>query len=436
MPRPSIRAGRPGHPSRPQRPGRSSRPRWWPLALLAALALAALSAVSVGPTQLGANQIGGGPSLSDTVDGAVAGNRFSLLDFEVQSVFNRWLGRVGDFVQGRGGAGDDADLQRFFDLRAEIDARTAAGAAPPAPGAPLAEEAAALSAERAGLRNSAERILEDRVGDAFRQAGFSRPLPLFDAQDILWPPVDVELTQPPRVLTVSPRAEIRIARSVLLDPHLTPAEIAAMEASIEAGGRWSAHVETIGGVGAYPAIVRDARSYPATVDTIAHEWTHNYLFFYPLGFHFFDGEDLRTINETVANMVGAEIAAGVLARFPALPPRGLPALDRTESDALLFQLRRDVDALLAQGRINDAEALMEEVRLQLVALGRNFRRINQAFFAANGVYADTPASSSPIGPLLRQLRDGSPTLLDFVAAVRQVDSLAELEDLADAPGGP
>ena len=409
------------HPRRP--------PRWGPLALLAALVLAALSAVSVGATQLGANQIGGSASLSDTVDDAVAGNRFSLLDFEVQSVFNRWLGDVGDFVQGRGvdGPGADAALQRFFDLRLEIAAANAAAASP--------AEVPARTAERVALENRTERILEDRVGAALRQAGLSRPLPLFDDRDILWPPVDIELSSPPRVLTVSPRDDILIARSVLLEPDLTLAEIEAIEARIEAGGRWSALVETIGGLGAFPAIVRDTRSYAATVDTIAHEWTHNYLFFYPLGFHFFDNRDLRTINETVANVVGAEIAADVLARFPALRPSGLPALDRTESDALLHQLRRDVDALLAQGRIDDAEALMEEVRLQLVALGRNFRRINQAFFAANGVYADSPASSSPIGPLLRQLRDGFPTLLDFVAAVRQVDSLAELEATVAAPGG-
>ena len=409
---------------------RLSPPRCWPFALLAVLVLASLSAVSLSATQVGAGQITSGTSVSDTVDDAVAGNRFSLLDFEMNSIFNRWLGEVGSFVKGRADTGREAnaDLQRFFALRIEIAASRAAGAS--------AEQVAALNAQHASLVNRAERILEARVGTALRARGLVRPLPLFDGQDILWPPVDVELTRPPHVLTVSPRDEIRIARSILLDPRITLTQMEEIEYRIEVSGRWSAIVQAIGGIGAYPAIVREARSYPSIVDTIAHEWIHNYLFFYPLGFNFFESRDLRTINETVASMVAAEIAADVLATFPAVQSSSLPTFDRRGSDALLFQLRRDVDVLLEQDRIEEAEALMEEVRLQLLTLDRNFRRINQSFFAANGVYADTPASSSPIGPLLRRLRDGSSSLQDFVSVVREVDSRAELEDLLGVPRHP
>ena len=200
-----------------------------------------------------------------------------------------------------------------------------------------------------------------------------------------------------------------------------------LEAAVEVDGRWSALVQGIGGLGSYPAIVHEARSYAATVNTIAHEWTHNYLFFYPLGFHFFDSRELRTMNETVANMVGDEIAEALLRAHPAVQPRESPAADRTESDAVLSQLRRDVDALLAVGRIEDAEALMEATRMEIAELGRNFRRINQAFFAARGVYADTAASSSPIGSLLLALRGEADSLAAFIAIVREFDSLAELE---------
>ena len=75
---------------------------------------------------------------------------------------------------------------------------------------------------------------------------------------------------------------------------------------------------------------------------------------------------------------------------------------------------------------------MEEVRLQLAAAGRSLRRINQAFFAFSGVYGTRPTTSSPIGPLLQQLRAASPTLRDFVAQVRAIDSLVELEALLAA----
>ena len=117
----------------------------------------------------------------------------------------------------------------------------------------------------------------------------------------------------------------------------------------------------------------------------------------------------------------------MLAAYPAVQPRGLPRQDRGPSDVVLFQLRIDVDALLLAGKIAEAEALMEQRRVELVGLDRSFRRINQAFFASNGVYADTPASSSPIGPLLRRLRDESGSLGAFVARVREFDSLADLE---------
>ena len=220
---------------------------------------------------------------------------------------------------------------------------------------------------------------------------------------------------------------------MLLDPDLSSDDVRAIESAIEADGRYSALVDTIGGVAAYPAIVRDTRSYPSTVDTIAHEWVHHYLFFYPLGLAFFDNNDLRTINETVADIVANELAADVLAAFPQVQRSSPAPPDRSESDAILHRLRIDVDALLAEGEIVQAEQRMETVRQELVGLGRNFRRINQAFFAFNGVYGDTPASSSPIGPLLATFRADSPTLIDFIAAVRDIDTLAELRALADSP---
>ena len=117
---------------------------------------------------------------------------------------------------------------------------------------------------------------------------------------------------------------------------------------------------------------------------------------------------------------------------PAVSPSEPPRPDRTESDALLFQLRLDVERLLALGNVEEAERLMGEVRLELSGLGRNLRRINQAFFAFNGVYATSAASSSPIGPLLLALRDGAPTLADFLAQVRDVTTQAELQALLAA----
>ena len=231
---------------------------------------------------------------------------------------------------------------------------------------------------------------------------------------------------------------------VLLEADLAPEEIVAIEAALEASGEYSALVDTIGGVAAFPAIVRATRTYTSLVDTITHEWVHHYLFFYPLGRAFFDSTNLRTINETVANMVADEIMPLILAAYPLvearspsrLPSPSTPATStRAQTDALLFDLRREVDALLDRGDIDIAERRMEEVRLQLEDLGRNIRRINQAFFAFNGVYADRPESSSPIGPILRDLRAQSLSLIAFMQAVRGVTTPAGLEALLGAPDG-
>ena len=424
--------------------------RWLPLLVLSLLIVVATATLVIGITGLTpsgavsdhavAAQRDDAPpttALSSTIDNAVRSNRFSLVDFEFDSIFNRWLGAIGDFVTGRAQSGDQADntLQRYFDLTATITRAAPSLDADGRPDPLIADQIAALRDARATLENRAERILESRIADAFRDAGFSRDLPLFDGQQILWPPIDVELDRPPRVLAVSPRDEIRLRRTVLLDPDLSAADVLAIEAAVEADGRYSALVDTIGGVAAYPAIVRDSRSYPSTVDTIAHEWVHHYLFFYPLGLAFFDSNDLRTINETVADIVAAEVAARVLSASPQLQPAAPPPTDRSASDAILRRLRIDVDDLIADGQIEQAERLMETVRLELAELGRDFRRINQAFFAFNGVYGNTPASTSPIGPLLATLRAGSLDLIDFVTAVREIDTLPELQALVESGPG-
>ena len=72
---------------------------------------------------------------------------------------------------------------------------------------------------------------------------------------------------------------------------------------------------------------------------------------------------------------------------------------------------------------------MDERRVELSALGRNLRRINQAYFAFHGVYGTSVASSSPIGPLLQELRGAAPSLADFLAQIRDLTGQSELEAL-------
>ena len=54
--------------------------------------------------------------------------------------------------------------------------------------------------------------------------------------------------------------------------------------------------------------------------------------------------------------------------------------------------------------------------------GHFIRKINQAFFAFRGTYATNPASISPIGDQLGELRRRSDSLGDFLKTLAQFDS--------------
>jgi hypothetical protein len=83
--------------------------------------------------------------------------------------------------------------------------------------------------------------------------------------------------------------------------------------------------------------------------------------------------------------------------------------------------------MLRAGDISGAERLMEERRLSFVANGYYIRRINQAYFAFHGSYADTPGSIDPIGPKLEELRRESATFEEFIETARTFTSVADLD---------
>ena len=289
----------------------------------------------------------------------------------------------------------------------------------------------ALANERALHENDVERIIERYVTDAVVEAGLKRPLPLFGGVKVLWPPVDIELTSPPQLLVRSPRDEIRRAGDTLLKADLRLDDIERIEAQTEDEDTVSL-VVAIGGLAAYPAIVLEDRSYGSVLRVAAHEWVHHYLAFYPLGEAYGRG-DGTTLNETVAHIAEREIAR--LARElhpieldPAIDGRG-PPREHTLPDfrGEMRQLRLDVDALLEEGRVAEAEALMEERRQHMAVHGIFIRKINQAYFAFYGSYASLPQSSDPIGPKMERVWEETGDLRLFLSLVRDIQSVAELD---------
>ena len=338
---------------------------------------------------------------------AAQGQRFTLIRWELEHVFNRWIAIPARLVYDEPQCGAPLALARLASGAQTNMAQTSGGDA-----------------------QCVERALERAIAEAVTQAELATPLPLFRSQRIVWPPLDIELERAPRVLAVSPRSEVRLAASTLLSPELRRVEYERIEAAIEAGGEWSAWIGGVGGVATYPALIIPRADWYDALRLAAHEWLHHYLIFHPLGRAYFASDEMRTINETVADIAGDEL--GALALGAEQRERAAAELDDAgehPAATTLRELRLEVDALLAEGQVEEAEARMEAVRRQLAAEGINYRRINQAFFAFRGGYAGRPEAVSPYGPLLQALRGRSVSLAAFVHAVRGVDSVVAADAL-------
>ncbi len=262
------------------------------------------------------------------------------------------------------------------------------------------------------------------------------------------PSVLFHSTAVPDALIVSPRDHIEETANISITAGLPADQQTALEDRVESGLNVSALVVPIGGVGVYPTMIMQSTDLNWLTSTIAHEWTHNFLEFRPLGLLYDHTPELRTMNETTADIVGGEIGAEVLKRFypemhqasqpaldlmrfpqlfPASPPKDNPPFDfRAE----MHTTRVTVDALLSAGKISEAEQYMEQRRLVFVQNGYVIRRLNQAYFAFYGAYADVPggaAGEDPVGPAVRALRAKSASLAAFLNQISWMTSFDQLK---------
>ena len=409
--------------------------RWQPALLLAVLSL--VLTVEAPP-----------PAKLDTrITRLLAGERFNFAGWEVEALWGKLVHRLvspqrymdeparHDFFLDY--LGLVADIQR---LEWEIN-RTYTDPEvehPDAATAELRDRLAELRTEEETSQLLAEAILEEQtasvlVGDGFGVLG----------QEL--PPVGAHFTPLPSLLIVSPRDHIERIFSLGLRHGLNAAQREDIEEQIDGDLGVSSLVTGIGGMAAYPAMMLESSSLDWVTNVTAHEWTHHYLTPRPLGWNYDASSEARTINETVASIVGEEAGRQVVARYypELLPPEPEPAPEESEEEpaeppafdfrAEMRETRIQVDALLAQGKIEEAESYMEERRQMFVDRGYYIRKLNQAYFAFHGAYADQPgaAGEDPIGPAVRELFASSPNLHTFVARVSGVTTLAELEALVE-----
>lgn len=263
-----------------------------------------------------------------------------------------------------------------------------------------------------------------------------------------FPPVLYHTSPTPLALVVSRRNVIEQIANISVLPTLSLDDRITLENNVADSLDVSTLTVPIGGVGVYPTMVTETTNLRWLLETIAHEWTHNYLNIRPLGINYSTTPELRTMNETTASIAGNEVGTFLVEKYyPELrastPHFGLvafpqtpPALDDHDDPppfdfrAEMRETRVTTDELLAQGKIEEAEAYMEERRQVFWQNGYLLRKLNQAYFAFHGAYADVPggaAGEDPVGPAVRSLREQSDSLADFINAIGQMTSFQELQ---------
>jgi hypothetical protein len=381
---------------------------------------------------------------------AASPHLYSLVQWEFSNFLDKWVHRAVSVFPWNSES-DAEKAEQVDDYFALTSARVAvaqaladgvAGQMGAAEREELTAQLAALNRSRERLRADVEETLEAAISAVIAEEGLS------SIGGLIFPPVDFLLTTPPYALITSPRGRIERGEEALLAPDISLEDSVAIEDELAAQQNLSALVIPIGGVATYPASVFNDRGLRWTLQIAAHEWLHHYLFFRPLGFNMFDSGDMQTLNETVADLAGREIGDRAFIKLGGVipvssiadePNKSLSSIaDEAHENIFDFQgemrtTRLRADELLAESKIAEAEAYMESRRLIFVANGFNIRKLNQAYFAFHGTYAESGASVSPVGGQVREYRELSANLGSFIGQVASnsnyADFISELDTL-------
>ena len=311
----------------------------------------------------------------------------------------------------------------------------------------LRAELEKLDARQKQIQPLAESVIEAQATEMLAEQGLTlggQPTP-----SVLY-----HVSPLPMNLVISRRDKIEQINSVSLEPGVSLEDQIEIEDGVAQALDVSTLIVPVGGIGAYPTMVMRTEYFYWQVGVVIHEWTHNFLSLRPLGMNYSTTPELRTMNETVASIVENEIGPLLMARYyptigasraglglvawtyPPLPgERGLGGrANDFDFRAEMHETRVHADELLAEGKIEQAETYMETRRKFFWDNGYSIRKLNQAYFAFYGAYADIPggpAGEDPVGPAVRALREQSASLAEFLYTVAWMNSY---EDLLEAIG--
>lgn len=388
------------------------------------------------------------PSLSARLTDVAGAHSFDLTRWEAQTLTRRLV----EFVDGKARPGTSAQVRDYARLSALADQarrardqawakREVTGAAPELPTAQARLDR--LEGQIAALRPVVEATVSTQVEEELRRENIRDGL-------ITWresatfpfvrpsfaPNVFFQLGPLPQLLVVAPPDEIRIVDSVLLNPNLSPTQIDHIENGADSLGVTSV-VTGIGGLAAYPSMLPDSASPHDLIITVAHEWTHHYLAFRPLGMRYFQSYDMTEINETVADMVGHEVGDAAYRRdYPPLPSSTTPRTNPSSTPArpdfwtLMRRIRRNVEGYLSRHDVAGADAYMADQRRALVKDGYYVPRLNTAYLAFFGSYS---GSANPYEAKLKLLRERSGSLRNFLETVSTIQQPSDLDRLLAGP---
>lgn len=300
----------------------------------------------------------------------------------------------------------------------------------------------ALTRRQKNLAPFAEAIVQSQVASVVSELGLTT-----GGQPI--PSVLYHVSPLPLALIISPRDRIQQEGNISLLPDLTVEQRDLLEEQVDSRLNVSSLIVPVGGIGAYPTMVMRTSDLRWMTEVVAHEWIHNFLTIRPLGIRYDTTPELRTMNETTASIAGKEIGMQVIETYyPELIPAGytFPGLISEKSQPAgpgsfrqpfdfreeMHETRVMTDQLLLEGKIPEAEKYMEARRLIFWDNGYPLRKLNQAYFAFHGAYADLPggpAGEDPVGPAVRKLREKSTSLADFIY---QISKMTTFDDLLKA----
>ncbi len=378
------------------------------------------------------------PDFDSSLKSIVKPYQFSIAQWELKALPDE----VNDYVFNKGERVEDKVgvvveyfnlIEQIKSLEAEIAAVNAGYKAGDL--ASLESELNRLQQQKAALTDGVEKIIAEQIKEVLAEQGIYHPLDNYIKWKVGFPPLIFRLEPPPHLLVVSPRDKIESLREIHLQQDLSVAAMESIEEQADKLGV-SSLVVGLGGLGTYPAFVTDTASLQFTINAATEEWLHNYLTFKPLGFLYLldltgisRNYDIATMNETVVGIASKEIGTIVCQKYyPDYEnsPRAPVEEPEVDFNQEMREIRQIVDTYLAQGEISQAEEYMEQKRQYLASMGYYIRKLNQAYFAFHGTYADSPTSISPIGAELKQMREQSASLKAFLDTAASMTSRQDL----------